>query len=261
MAISVLMVYQPIESTMEKEGYWRSYISFYEKYWDGPATPQSSWFGKEYEDFRKSLANELGLSKNEIQDCFFLQDDEDKYYIVPVGSEVNINIFSAEDFIPFEWFLMFLKEEKNYFYTHTGFGAVQQEAIYYNGRVENSICRLENSKEQIHSALNSIESKNAQMLEEALKELSDNITNLENWLLGFDPKSFIILNYGEICSHIEPSSLKNEDSVSEIHMVLSLAGEGKLEEATSTLGYLISKWNEIRGSITGEGTSSTSTVQ
>lgn len=52
MAISVLMVYQPIESTREKERYWRSYVSYYEKYWDGPATPQSSWFGKEYDEFR-----------------------------------------------------------------------------------------------------------------------------------------------------------------------------------------------------------------
>ena len=107
MAISVLMVYQPIESTREKESYWRSYVSYYEEYWDGPATPQSSWFGKEYNDFRKSLSNHLGLNKDEIHDCFFQKDDEGNYFIVPVGEEININIFSAENFIPFEWFLMF----------------------------------------------------------------------------------------------------------------------------------------------------------
>lgn len=261
MAISVLMVYQPIESTRERESYWRSYVQYYEKYWDGPATPQSSWFGKEYDEFRQSLSRELGLSKEEIQDCFFLQDDDDNYFIVPVGSEVNINIFSAENFIPFEWFLMFSKEEKHYFYTHTGFGAVEQDAIYYNGRVEHSSERLAVAKEQIDSALSAIKPGDSQYLAEALKELSDNIANLENWLAGFDPKSFIILNYGEICTHIEPSSMKNEDSVTEIHNVLSLAGEGKIDEAQSALTYLISKWNEIRGAITGDRPESASTVQ
>lgn len=261
MAISVLMVYQPIESTRERESYWRSYVSYYEKYWDGPATPQSSWFGTEYEQFRQSLSNELGLNKKEIQDCFFLQDEKENYFIVPVGSEVNINIFSAENFIPFEWFLMFSKEEKHYFYTHTGFGAIQQDAIYYNGKVENALSRLTESKENIEAALNKIEPGTSQALAETLKELSDNIDNLENWLSGFDPKSIIILNYGEICTHIEPESMKNEDSVSEIHSVLSLAGEGKIGEAESAFTYLTSKWNEIRNAITGERPESSSTVQ
>jgi hypothetical protein len=261
MAISVLMVYEPIESTREKENYWRSYVDFYEKYWDGPATPQSSWFGKEYDDFRKSLSKELGLEKNEIQDCFFLTDDKGSYYIVPVGSEVNINIFSAENFIPFEWFLMFSKEEKHYFYTHTGFGAVQQESIYYHGNIENAQGRLNIAKSHIESALNKIELGAYQHIAEALNELGGNIGNLENWLSGFDARSFILLNYGEISNHIEPESMKNEDSVSEIHKVLSLAGEGNIAEAESTLKYLNTKWNEIRAIITGEIPDTSFTIQ
>ncbi|MGB2693047.1 MAG: hypothetical protein WBB48_00320 [Thermodesulfobacteriota bacterium] len=261
MAISVLMVYQPIESTGDKENYWRSYISFYEKYWDGPATPQSSWFGKEYDNFRDMLSNELGMGKDEVQDCFFLQDEEENYFVVPVGSKVNINIFSAENFIPYEWFLMFSKEEKHYFYTHTGFGAIQQEAIYYNGNIENAQKRLVVSKENIEVALNKIELGSSQALAETLKELMDNIANLENWLSGFDPKSFIILNYGEISNHIEPESMKNEDSVSEIHSVLSLAGEGNIAEAESALKYLTIKWTEIRSIITGERPEASSTMQ
>ncbi len=261
MAISVLMVYQPIESTREKEGYWRSYISFYEKYWDGPATPQSLWFGQEYDEFRKSLSNQLGIGKKEIQDCFFQKDDEGNYFIVPVGEEVNINIFSAENFIPFEWFLMFSKEEKHYFYTHTGFGAVQPDSIYYHARVEDTTQRLKQSKDDIETALQNIEAGSSQHLAETLKELGDNMCNLESWLSGFDPKSFIVLNYAEICSHIEPDSMRNEASVSEIHHVLSLAREGKFDEAESALNYLTSKWYEIRAVITGNRLESTNTVQ
>lgn len=261
MAISVLMVYQPIESTREKENYWRSYVEFYEKYWDGPATPQSSWFGREYDEFRQSLSNQLGMGKNEIQDCFFLQDENENYFIVPVGSDVNINIFSAENFIPFEWFLMFSKEEKHYFYTHTGFGAIQQESIYYNGNVEQAQKRLQVAKEYIDTALNKIEVGSCQEFAEMLKELTDNIVNLENWLSGFDQRSIIILNYGEISNHIERESMKNEDSVSEIYSILSLAGEGKINEAESALTYLTSKWNSIRSAITGDRPQTSSTMQ
>ena len=156
---------------------------------------------------------------------------------------------------------MFSKEEKHYFYTHTGFGAIQQDAIYYNGKVENANARLKQSKESIEAAFNKIEAGTSQALAETLKELSDNIVNLENWLAGFDPRSIIILNYGEICTHIEPESMKNEDSVSEIHSVLELAGEGKISEAESSYTYLTSKWNEIRGAITGSKPETSSTVQ
>lgn len=156
---------------------------------------------------------------------------------------------------------MFSKEEKHYFYTHTGFGAIQPDAIYYHARVEDTTQRLKQSKEGIESALNNIEAGSSQYLAETLKELHENIDNLQSWLSGFDSKSFIILNYAEICSHIEPDSMKNEDSVSEIHNILSMAAEGKFDEAESALTYLTSKWREIRAVITGDGLESTSTVQ
>ena len=62
MAQSVLMVYEDINSLTESE-YWTKYINFYERYWDGPATPQSSWWGQEYENFRESLSEHLGIEK------------------------------------------------------------------------------------------------------------------------------------------------------------------------------------------------------
>jgi hypothetical protein len=213
------------------------------------------------DQFRESLSRQLGMGKKEIQDCFFIKDKQGGYYIVPVGSELNINIFSAENFIPFEWFLMFSKDEKRYFYTHTGFGAIQQDSIYYKGTVNDALQRLGVSKHNIESALNKIEAGTYQDFAETLKELSDNIINLENWLSDFDPRSFIILNYGEISNYIEPESMKNEDSVSEIHDILSSASGGSIDQAKSALIYLRTKWNEIRSVITGERPETTSTMQ
>lgn len=262
MAISVLMVYQPIESTGEMESYWRSYINFYEKYWDGPATPQSSWYGKEYEDFRSSLSGELGLGADEIRDCFFIKDKEGKHFLAPITKEVNLNIFSAENFIPYEWLLMYIGDEKKYFYTHTGFGAVHQDAIYYNTRVKDAQDRLKESISDLDDALSELGEKSAYpTLSEILSATNEGVENLLGWLNGFDGTGFVLLNYGELCAHIVQDTLKNEDSVTEIRQAIELAADGDYEASESALRVLESKWEEIRAAAMGSQASSTSTVQ
>ncbi|MGH7885974.1 MAG: hypothetical protein ACRENO_09805, partial [Thermodesulfobacteriota bacterium] len=142
MAQSVLMVYEYLDALRESE-YWEQYINFYQKFWDGPATPQSSWWGREYQEFRESLSNHLGLDKKYIKDCFFMKDKDDKYYICPIGSDVkNLNILATENMIPYEWFLLFGDEEKSYFFTHTGFGAIHHDAIYYSTKIMQSLERI-----------------------------------------------------------------------------------------------------------------------
>ena len=262
MAISVLMVYQPIESTGADESYWRSYMNFYEKYWDGPATPQSSWYGKEYEDFRTSLSNELGLDAEEIRDCFFIKDKDGTYFIAPISQEVNLNIFSAENFVPYEWLLMYAGEEKKYFYTHTGFGAVHQDAIYYNTRVEDAAKRLKDSIAEVDEALRDLGEKSAYpTLTEMLSAIKEGMENLLGWISGFDGTGYVLLNYGEICGHIVQDTLKNEDSVTELRQAIENAADGDFEAAESGLRVLESKWEEIRAAATGSQASSSSTVQ
>ena len=262
MAISVLMVYQPIESTGGDENYWRSYINFYEKYWDGPATPQSSWYGKEYEDFRTSLSSELGLDAEEIRDCFFIKDKDGSYFIAPITQEVNLNIFSAENFVPYEWLLMYKGDEKKYFYTHTGFGAVHQDAIYYNTRVEDATQRLKESIEEVGEALTELGEKSAYpTLRDMLSAIKEGMENLVGWIGGFDDRGYVLLNYGEICAHIVQETLKNEDSVTELRKAIELAADGDFEASESTLRVLESKWEEIRAAAIGSQASSTSSLQ
>lgn len=261
MALSVLMVYEPLTSTRDRENYWRSYISFYEKYWDGPATPQSSWYGRDYDDFRDALSKELGLDKNSIEDCFFIKDENGGYYIVPVGSKVNMNIFSAENCIPLEWFLMYDGGEKKYFYTHTGFGAIHHDAIYYNTRIENALGRLKDAAGEIEKSLDSPGNSAGAGVADALRDLSEGVRNLRDWLSGFDTGGFVLLNYGEICSLIAPDSMKNEDSVSELRRALTLAAGGKAQEAETALRVLLSKWDEISRAASGTVPKSSSTVQ
>ncbi len=261
MALSVLMVYEPLSSTRERENYWRSYISFYEKFWDGPATPQSSWYGREYDEFREALSKELGLDKREVQDCFFMKDENGHYFVAPVGSKVNLNIFSAENFIPLEWFLMYDGGQKKYFYTHTGFGAIHHDAIYYNTRIEDALARLGDAVRDIEKSLDMPEESRDLTLAGTLRDLREGASNLRDWLSGFDSGGFVLLNYGEICSHIEPDSMKNEDSVSELRRAVTLSAGGHADEASGVIKALLSKWEEISRAASGSRPRSSSTLQ
>ncbi len=259
MAMSVLMAYQPVDTTRELEGYWRSYIEFYEKYWDGPATPQSSWYGREYDEFRTALSKQLGIGKKDVKHCFFMKDEEGESYVTPIFEGVNLNVYSAENFIPLEWFLMYERDEKNYFYTHTGFGAIEHDAIYYITKIASAVKRLQEARAQIETALGKMTENEQAQFGRVLSALIEGIDNLWSWVGGFDERGFINLNYGEISTLIEPATMKNEDSVSELRNVLALCTSGKYTEAASSFAILMQKWDEIRA--IAEGSAEKSTVQ
>jgi hypothetical protein len=239
------MTYEPLEKTGDKYDYWRSYISFYEQFKDGPATPNTAWYGSEYDAFRESLSKELGIEKHLIEECFFMKDEDGKYYVTPVGSSANPNIFSAENFIPLEWFLMYEGAEKKYFFTHTGFGAIEHDAIYYKTRVRNALGRLDSAVDGIDSFLASPGAAGRPALTGKLSDLKSGAENLRHWLSGFDPGSFVLLNYGDISSRMDRDQIKNEDSVSDLRNVLTLASEGSPDDAEKVLAMLLSKWDSI----------------
>ena len=82
MAISSILIYEPIDSFRDKSYYWEEYAKFYEQYWGGPTSPLGVWFGNEYEAFRNSLAEHLGMDKEEVEDCYFPCLLEPKYRLV-----------------------------------------------------------------------------------------------------------------------------------------------------------------------------------
>lgn len=261
MALSVLMTYEPLEKTGERYDYWRSYISFYERFKDGPATPNTAWYGSEYDAFRESLSKELGIEKGLIEHCFFMKDEEGRYYVTPVGREANPNIFSAENFIPLEWFLMYDGTEKKYFFTHTGFGAIKQDSIYYITRVESALERLEAAISDIDAFLASTESAGSPTLAGILSDLKAGGENLTHWLRGFDRESFVLLNYGEMSTRIDPEQIKNEDSVSELRLVITLARDGEPGDAEKVLAMLLSRWEGINRSFAEDVEKPTTTLQ
>lgn len=252
MAKSVLIVYEPVSEIKERKNYWQNYISFYEQYWDGPSTPKSPWFGREYDDFKDSISKHLDLDIDEVEDCFFLKDENDKYYISPLNPK-NFNILVCEDVIPLPWFAMFEEGERKFFYTHTGFGAIDLDGIYYKTNLASSRQRIREVGDIIGKTSGRLENNNDKsLLLPTLTAIKRELEDLENWLTGFDQESLLLLNYGEISSLIHPQTFKNENTAMELWQFLSLLESEKFEEAKLKLNLINQKWDEIRSKASGE---------
>ena len=242
------MVYEPLDSLTGEE-YWNQYIEFYEKFWDRPASFKSTWWGAEYDEFRKSLANSINIATDEIRDCFFTKKDG-VYFVCPLGDQSGFNIVSSENGIPFEWFIAFDEEKRDFFYAHVGFGAVHHDSIYYEEKTGKAMERIKAAGKSLGQIGDAV-SKYPDL--EKLKELPAKIRNMNSWLRGFNPDGKIILNYGEICSFITRDSMKNENSVGDLKRIIAGIDKGDFEKAEHDLKLLNAKWDEIKGAIHRSG--------
>lgn len=246
MATSTLIIYQPLSELGGIKDYWLEYARFYEKYWGGPTSPLGVWFGNEYEAFRDALSAELEMDEEHIEDCFFMKDGEGAYYIAPFGKSPNL--LYSENYIPLSWFVLFEEHEREILYTHWGFNA-----LHYDTSISNSLNRLKRAEGILDKVLHKFTKtgKKSPIFTKS-ESLRNGISNLNNELSRFDPSGYAVLNYGDVCSHIHPYTLKNENSVGEIWDILLYLNDGKIEEAESCLDILNHKWEDISKKAMGD---------
>ncbi len=246
MAASTLIVYEPLDSLIEKVDYWREYVDFYEKYWGGPTSPYGVWFGNEYEAFRGALSAHMGIDKDAIEDCFFMKDQEGKYFVAPYNSQANL-VYS-ENIIPFEWFLLFSEEERKSFYTHWGFNGIN-----YETQITRALDRISEADAVLSTLQSAGDNEVVRALSAFMSDfIQKGLTDIKIWLSGYNDSGHIVLNYGEICSIIHPYTLDNEKSVKEMRDLIYMIRDKKFEEAESSLKIFIQKWEEIRSKAAGE---------
>ncbi len=241
MPSSTLIVYEPLDSFGEKSEYWRKYLKFYERYWGGPTSPFGIWFGNEYSAFRQVLSDHLNLPDDDISDCLFMKDESGGYFVAPTSD--SLNCFSSENIVPFEWFLLFSEEGRKNFYTHWGFNS-----IHYNSTLKQSIERLASAHEKINADK---VGESITTIRAFLSNLNRSLEDLENWLAQFDLRSYLVLNYGDICNHIHPYTLKNENSVKEAARIMELVSLSLYTEAELALKVFFQKWDDIAGKCAG----------
>jgi hypothetical protein len=248
MALSSLIVYEPLDALSENRDYWSEYISFYEQYWGGPTSPYGVWFGTEYNNFRNALSKHLEIDEEDIVDCFFMKGKEGKHYISPFTSEMNSYILHCENYIPLHWFLLFKHDEGEFFYTPWGFGGIN-----YDTKINLGFERLKEADKIIKETLQEHKETRFKLpILDKLGEIQAGIDSLKAWVGGFDPTGYVVLSYGEICSFIHPYTIKNERSVNEIWQILYLIKEGRFEEAQSVLSIIVERWEDIRRKASGD---------
>ncbi len=247
-----MLVYEPLSTIKGDQAYWESYLSFYEKFWDHPSSPSSIWYGTEYEEFKIALCKFLDINTEKIENCFFFKDEEGRYFLSPLGGKY-LNALVIENSIPESWFVPFDGSERNFFYTHTGFGAITMDGIYYKTKLSLGLERLRRAQIIIGNLEERIRSSATRLVfSQQLSQIHGEIKDLDVWLTPFDKDSLVILNYGEICSHIHPQTYKNENTAMEIWEFLSLIEREKFEEAAFKIRLVQQKWNEIRSKTSGE---------
>lgn len=245
MAISSILVYEPIDNFSDKSSYWKEYCHFYEQYWGGPTSPYGIWFGNEYEAFRNALSSHLDIEKEEIEDCYFMKDKDGKYYISPVFSKTNSA--HSENIIPLDWFLLFSEDDRKSLYTHWGFNAV-----HYDTKIQVALDRIDEALQILSDSFEKHEdSELTALFSNNLSIMSQGLSDLQDWFSGFDKSGFVVLNYGELCSLMHASSLQNERSVGEMWEFLRLLSKGQLQDASTSLRALFQKWEDIRSKTTG----------
>ncbi|MCY3973090.1 MAG: hypothetical protein OXF52_02650 [Candidatus Dadabacteria bacterium] len=238
MAQSTLIVYDSIESAPADERlYWQSYIDFYEQYWGGPMSPFGIWFGNEYENFRKAIAEFLSVEKDAVRDCFFIRSEEG-LFVCPLSAGENRNILSCENAVPLEWFAAFEESGRRNFYSHWGFSS-----IHYNTRVGDARERLAAASGAISRALEEVGSGGSAA---AIERLDGGVRTMSDWFSGRDGGGYAVLNYGDVCSVLNPQSLDRERSVEQLSEALSLLGGGERERACEILSRLERKWDDLR---------------
>lgn len=251
MAISSILIYEPIDSFGDKSSYWKEYVEFYEKYWGGPTSPLGIWFGNEYEAFRAAIAKHLGMDKKEVEDCYFMKDEEGKYFVAPMYSKSNTA--HSENIIPLDWFVLFSEEDRKSLYTHWGFNA-----IHYDTTIETALSRVNEAMQILSNCFeNNEEGQIKSLFANNLTVMSHSLSDLQTWFSGFEKSGFIVLNYGDICSFFHINALKNEKSVDEAWQFLQKLKAGELQEASTGLRVLFQKWEEIRAQASGENDQST----
>ena len=243
MANSVLVVYEPLDEVVYKKNYWKQYIDFYEKYWDGPSSFQSVWFGNEYDDFRKGLSNHLGLDNDSIEDCFFMKDKDEKYYISPLSTVGNPYVFSSENYIPTEWFMLFKPDDKKLSYTHTGYGAISQDGIYFTTDTSKSMENIRKANEIIDRSIQKSGNEKSH-INNTVSQILEGILHIKSWLSGFNISGKVVLNYGDICTYIPNYSLSAENSVKDVWDILSMIEDKKFNDAESKFKIFVMKWQD-----------------
>jgi hypothetical protein len=237
---SALMVYEPIDKFGRMSEYWSKYISFYEKYWGGPTSPYGVWFGDDYRDFQYNLSKYLEVDK--IQDCLFMKGSDGKYLISPLRSFKNKYMLHSDNHIPLQWFILFEDNERKFFYTHMGFGR-----IHYGTDLKQSLSRIDKADRIIENSITTHKEATEQSaFLMKLKKIQSDLFELRAWLSEFDTFSYLVLDYGELCSFISPYTLNMDHSSKEVWDMMNNLDNGNIVESKRVLNSLLQKWETIK---------------
>lgn len=201
-------------------------------------SPFGIWFGNEYENFRRALADHLAVEESVVRDCFFIRSGEGLLYICPLGDAENRNVLSCENAVPFEWFTAFEESDRRNFYSHWGFSS-----IHYNTKVGPALEKLGAAEETLSHAF---EKTDHEKLRAMVEWMEKGVRNMHEWFSGRDESGYAVLNYGDVCSVLTPQALDKERSVEQVAEIFILLKSGEWRKSYELAAHILQKWEDLR---------------
>ncbi len=203
-------------------------------------SPFGIWFGNEYGDFRKALADRLSVDETAVRDCFFIRSADGLLYVCPLGGSEgeNANILSCEDAVPFEWFAAFDESGRRNFYSHWGFSS-----IHYNAKAGEAAAKIGAAAATLDRAFEKTDHENLRTM---VEWIGKGAANMGGWFSQRNPEGYAVLNYGDVCSVLSPQSLDRERSVEQVAEILALLEGGEWERSYDLAVRLLRKWDDVR---------------
>ena len=78
-----------------------------------------------------------------------------------------------------------------------------------------------------------------------LKSIQSKLFELNVWLSEFDEKSYVVLDYGELCTYINPYNLNKDHSTKDLWNILDNLINSDLAESGQKLRSFLNKWENI----------------
>jgi hypothetical protein len=129
--------------------------------------------------------------------------------------------------VPIRWFALFRPEERELREDPSG-----RFRLRYRTTTRRAMRRAENAIPVLRRS--------------DLGPIGELLLDLHQWMVAFDPRSLVQLDYGELCDFMTWDELDDDRSVADVQSALDALGKHEYAEAAEVYQGVLGRWDEVR---------------
>lgn len=128
--------------------------------------------------------------------------------------------------VPIRWFALFRPDERELREEAKGF------RLRYRTTTRRAMRRAENAIPVLRRS--------------DLGPIAEHLLDLHQWMAGFDPRSIVQLDYGDLCDFMTWDELDDDRSVADVQAALDALGVHEYAAAADVYQGVLGRWDEVR---------------